>query len=223
MNMKLFGLLSTIQLLLLFLLAGCVSRQNEDGASADRIEAIDTTAVVERGSAITRAAFQELSTSLGQAIQEGGIEHALQFCKVEALPLTDSLSTHYDVQLRRATHRPRNPSNRADSLEMETIRDYISRLERDEELKPAVYQREDQIIFHAPIVINNGLCLNCHGTVGDQINERDMELLKELYPDDKATGFTMGELRGIWSVAFPDAYFDHNENEESSGQKTREP
>lgn len=193
-----------LPLLMISILIGCTSPR-ERQTEAD-IAAIDTSSVVSKGKSITEDAFQTLSSNLMGAMQEGGFEYALQFCKVEALPLTDSLSTHYNVQVRRATHRPRNASNSADSLEMETIRNYIAQLNTQEELTPVLYRSDDQIIYHAPIVINNGLCLNCHGDPGSDIQQERLEMIGELYPDDKATGFDMGELRGIWSVEFPVSY-----------------
>lgn len=206
-------------ILSLTLLVSC-DRQNEKD-QADHISSNDSVAVVQEGKAITQDAFQVLSSKLGQAVQEGGIGYALEFCNVEALPITDSLSANYNVELRRASHRPRNPANRADSLEMETIRDYLSKLENQDpgqaedqkELEPRVYKESEHIIYHAPIMINNGLCLNCHGREGAQIQKKNLELIRQLYPDDEATGFEIGELRGIWSVEFPDAYFEQNEIE----------
>ncbi len=215
--------------IILLLLAGCTPQHDE--TIADRSVPVDTTTIIKDGRTITRDAFQSLSSKLGQAVQEGGISYALQFCNVEALPITDSLSAHHSVELRRASHRPRNPANRADSLEMKTIRSYLSQLEdqgpgRDEdqkELKPRIYKDKEQIIYHAPIMINKGLCLNCHGSEGAQIQEKNLELIRQLYPDDEATGFEIGELRGIWSVEFPETYFENKKTETREGTRAEEP
>jgi len=39
------------------------------------------------------------------------------------------------------------------------------------------------------------LCLNCHGTP-DKVSADVQAKLKELYPDDKATGYGLKQLRG---------------------------
>ncbi|MDX1585620.1 MAG: DUF3365 domain-containing protein, partial [Balneolaceae bacterium] len=131
-----------------------------------------------------------------------------KFCNVEAIPLTDSLSRNAGIEIRRASHRPRNPLNEADSLEMQTINAYLEQLENEQPLDPVTYRLGDDYIYHAPIRITNALCLNCHGQPGSDISEEHLAIINELYTNDKATGFEMGDLRGIWSIRFPKSAVD---------------
>lgn len=41
------------------------------------------------------------------------------------------------------------------------------------------------------------ICLACHGT---DIDPEISDMLREHYPEDQATGFTAGELRGAFSI-----------------------
>lgn len=198
-----------MRLLSLFLLVSMVGcSQQHEAPTDDKPVAIELIQIKEEGSKITSQAFSTLSSNLQQAMSDGGVAHALRFCNVEALPLTDSLSENYGVEIRRASHRPRNQDNRADSLELASIQKYISTLKAGGELKPYTYRSNTGALFHAPIRIMGQLCLNCHGRPGSDISEKDLEIIKKLYPKDEATGFAMGELRGIWSVSFPKAYVD---------------
>lgn len=211
--------LSVIYMLFISLLSfGCGRETDTRGPEYMQLP-FDTAAVVKEGRMIKQAAFRTLSTNLKQAMQEGGVEHALQFCSVEAMPLTDSLSTHYDVQVRRASHRPRNPSNRADSLEMVSIRNYLQQIADEKELAPLIYSTRKGMVYHAPIRIPGQLCLSCHGQPGTDITESNLELIRKLYPEDEATGFAVGELRGIWTIQFPDAFFDKVEKEKEETGK----
>lgn len=194
-----------LPLLALFVTYGCQSESQEQRGTD---LSFDTTAVVNEGQKIAKATFQTLSSNLKNAIEEGGIEHALQFCNVEAIPLTDSLSSYHDVSIRRATHKPRNPYNTADSLEANAIKQYIDNMESGKSLQPVTYADENRITFHAPITITNQLCLNCHGKVNEDIAEEHLVKIQELYPNDQATGFEMGDLRGVWTVRFPATHFD---------------
>lgn len=196
-----------ILIISLFAISSCTSKQD---SSQTETAPIDTAAVIQEGKTIVQSTFTTLSSNLSGALKEGDVAHALQFCNVEAMPLTDSLSTHYGIEIRRASHRPRNPQNQADSLELASIQSYIDQLEKDGELKPIVHNRRGQILFHAPIRIAGDLCLNCHGSPGTDIAQTDLEVIRELYPEDEATGFEMGELRGIWSIGFPESYFTDN-------------
>lgn len=196
-------------LLMLLVMIGC--GQQDKQQSESRVTAVDTTAVVAEGQKITQAAFKTLSSNLQKAMAEGGVEHAVQFCNIEAMSLTDSLATNFGVELRRASHRPRNPANQADSLELESIMLYMKQIEKEAELKPIVHAADQQITYHAPIRIANALCLNCHGQPNIDISDNDLKTITKLYPDDQATGFTFGELRGIWSVRFPENYFEEKQ------------
>ncbi|MBV5321708.1 MAG: DUF3365 domain-containing protein, partial [Sulfuricurvum sp.] len=52
------------------------------------------------------------------------------------------------------------------------------------------------IMFYKPIVINNEACLKCHGNV-----EGDLaKAITAAYPEDKATGYKMGDLRGMIAI-----------------------
>lgn len=197
--------------IILIVLFSC-GRQAEDNRSRSQEFAIDSTVVISEGQQITQVAFQTLSSNLKQALQEGGVEHALQFCSVEAIPLTDSLSMQYGIELRRASHRPRNPDNRADSLELVSIRQYLQQIRDSSELKPLIYRDPTGIAFHAPIRIPGELCLNCHGNPGSDITEKSLAIIQQRYPGDEATGFAVGDLRGVWSIHFPTNFFEADSN-----------
>lgn len=202
-------------LLALLITCGC---QSESPEQINNNLSYDTTAVINEGQQIARATFQTLSSNLQNAIKEGGIEHALQFCNVEAMPLTDSLSSHHNVSIRRASHKPRNPYNTADSLEAKVIEQYIAALETGNNLQPVTYSNENRITFHAPITITNSLCLNCHGKVNEDIAENHLATIRELYPNDQATGFSMGDLRGVWTIRFPASHFDSTDIQQLNEQ-----
>lgn len=71
-----------------------------------------------------------------------------------------------------------------------------------DELKPMVKEMDlNTIAFYAPIRVNE-FCLQCHGKLGETLSEKNYEVIKELYPEDEAIGYSAGDLRGIWSIRF---------------------
>lgn len=52
--------------------------------------------------------------------------------------------------------------------------------------------------------MTNGMCLQCHGTIGQEVSSETFTKIKELYPKDRATGYGLNELRGIWVVEMDD-------------------
>src|SRR5690554_4696328 len=47
-----------------------------------------------------------LGKNLTGAIMEGGTEHALDFCNVQAMPLTDSMSLVHNAKIKRVSDKP---------------------------------------------------------------------------------------------------------------------
>ena len=46
---------------------------------------------------------------------------------------------------------------------------------------------------YKPLMINKKVCLKCHG---DITNEKLKNTIAKKYPEDKATGYKMGDIRG---------------------------
>lgn len=59
----------------------------------------------------------------------------------------------------------------------------------------------DEVYFYYPIVTNT-MCLQCHGTPNKEITTSVLETLTALYPQDKATGYDIEQLRGMWRIQF---------------------
>lgn len=187
---------------------GCVEntkQQQQTEAKDEKItEQVDPEAeLLERGQAITQQMQQLLGSNLKAAMDSAGVPHALTFCNLNAMPLTDSLSDELGVKISRVSHRPRNMNNLANGLEYGFIESYQAKMENKEIPEPQLHEVDGQQVFYAPIIINTPLCLKCHGKPGEDIAAPDLIILSMLYPEDKATDFSLGDLRGMWKVQFP--------------------
>lgn len=172
-------------------------------ASANPISPAVEQAVREKGDAIVAQAFGVLSSRLGKAIAEAGHTNAIEFCSVHGISLTTSVGVTNDVVLRRVTHRPRNPQNRAGTNELAIIRRIEAGLRMEGTPKPVVSaDKPGALTYYAPIVLKLPLCLSCHGEPGTDIKPDVLAQIKKTYPTDEATGFKQGQLRGLWSVEF---------------------
>ena len=104
-------------------------------------------------------------------------------------------------EIKRTSFKIRNPANLPNDLESQILDAYAYSLENGLELTPNL-QRIDQdyILYTRPIILDNALCLACHGKPGEEIVDTQLELLGSLYPEDKAVGYELGQLRGMWSI-----------------------
>ena len=141
-------------------------------------------------------AQQLLGSQLKQKIAEGGPENALEFCNINAIPLTDSISKKYTVTIKRVSDQYRNPDNAANPSELAVITTYKAMLAAGKMPKGLLKDGH----YYSPIV-TNAMCLQCHGTPGKEMTEQTHKKIKSLYPQDKATGYGVDELRGIFSIA----------------------
>jgi hypothetical protein len=160
----------------------------------------------ERGPVIVKEAFAVLSGNLGRAIAENGVNDALQFCSVQAAGLAAGVARTNHVLLKRVSHRARNPENRADAEELVLLESFRTALKASAAVAPEVRTNAaGRFVFYAPITLNNPVCLKCHGDPEREIAPDTMTLIRKLYPEDRATGFKFGELRGLWRIEFLEA------------------
>ncbi|MBT8260812.1 MAG: DUF3365 domain-containing protein [Bacteroidia bacterium] len=142
-----------------------------------------------------------LGKNLMGTIQKKGTIEALKFCNERAYPLTDSMSVVHNANIKRASDKPRNPKNKANTIELEYINVFKDLLKEEKEIEPIVVTQGNQQQFYYPIVTNS-MCLQCHGENGNQLKTETYQNIKDLYPKDLATGYDVNQVRGIWSITF---------------------
>lgn len=182
------------------------SGQTQSGKSAGDLPTLsqeEQDQYMESGKTIAKATFMALSSNLQKALKEGGVAEAAEYCNIVAMPLTDSLSQVHNAQIKRTSQKLRNPENKPTEDELNTMYRYQDQLASSgAPLKPVVKAIDDQTVkFYAPIITQQ-LCLTCHGTIGEELTQENYSILKDLYPEDQATGYGEKELRGIWSITF---------------------
>ncbi|NJN26733.1 MAG: DUF3365 domain-containing protein [Cyclobacteriaceae bacterium] len=147
------------------------------------------------------SAKSTLGKNLQNAIARGGVEHAIAFCNLQAMPLVDSLSHKYHANISRVSTKARNPADRPNDIESQLLEAYSYQWKDSIALKANVQALDEhRYLFTKPILIDNALCLTCHGTLHNGLKEETLEFIKTKYPDDEATGYSLGDLRGMWSI-----------------------
>ncbi len=158
-------------------------------------------AAIEKGRAIAEASFQTLMAQVTSAMQEGGPEHAVQYCSLQALPLVDSLSHVHGVRIKRTSDRVRAPHDSPDTDERRALEHYLQRLQQSEDASsPMVWMVGDSVAYYQPIFIVSSNCLKCHGTPGADLDAAAYAEIQRMYPDDEAIGYAEGQFRGLWSI-----------------------
>ncbi len=154
------------------------------------------------GDTVSTALIQKLGGELKAQMTKNGLIAALGFCNASAPSLTHEISTMTHYTVKRVSMLERNPQNRANATESSILSRWQEKLTAGQPL-PAYEIAADGSMDHyyKPLLINNEACLKCHGTVDPQSELG--RAIKAAYPNDRATGYKMGDLRGMIVVDIP--------------------
>ncbi len=156
---------------------------------------------IKRGLNYVMATKSVLGKNLLGTIKAEGADKAVEFCNLNAINLTDSMSKTQNVHINRMSDQPRNPNNLAKEPFLSKILEYKGQLKEGKELKGGSLLYNEKEYTYFPIVTNK-MCLQCHGNK-TQINKKTLAKINSLYPEDKAKNYKENELRGIWTVEIP--------------------
>ncbi|MFN3689873.1 MAG: DUF3365 domain-containing protein, partial [Fimbriimonadales bacterium] len=161
-------------------------------------------ALLQRARAAADTLFARLLERLNTEYQQGGAERGVQVCAQVAQSLTRQVGREQGVQIRRVSLKNRNPRNAPDAWERQVLQHWERDLKQGKEIGEVAEWRTERngrvYRYMRPIKVAMPLCLECHGT---QIKPEVRRLIRERYPNDKATGYQLGDLRGAFSVKIP--------------------
>ncbi|MCM4159836.1 DUF3365 domain-containing protein [Antarcticibacterium flavum] len=156
--------------------------------------------VAEKGMKYAQTTQQLLAQNLLKAIGDKGTLHAVEFCNVEAMPLTRKMEEEHNAYIRRVSDRNRNEKNEASEQELDYIEHFKEQIATGKDPEPIVITENGRSRFYATILTNK-MCLQCHGKP-EQMKPEVIKKLQDLYPNDKAIGYSENEVRGMWSIEF---------------------
>lgn len=137
---------------------------------------------------------QTLVGELTAAMKQGPA-HAATVCNTRAPAIAAGLGTG-GVTVGRATRKPRNPANLAAGWQADALTFFEAAAAAGQPVAGGAFARQladGRTAYAEPLVIV-GLCLTCHGTTPAP---ELAPVLAERYPQDQATGYQLGELRGV--------------------------
>ena len=144
----------------------------------------------------------ELKQTLQMSMKKKGPIDSISVCNRKAPEITARVSLEKNVKVARTSLKVRNPDNKPDAWEENVLKDFEKRKDQGEPVKQMEYfeltKRNGENVFRYMKAIPTGeVCLTCHG---ENIAEPLADKIHNLYPDDRATGFNIGDLRGAFTV-----------------------
>lgn len=153
------------------------------------------------GSEISAQAQSALLSNVSEAIKKGGTLFAVEFCNLEVSGITDSLNNECNCSISRVSEKNRNPDNALETLTEQQLWKYFLSVHDTKMIHDTVVVVEGQAVYYKPILTAMQTCLQCHGPE-EKIDQATLNKINELYPEDKATGYSLNELRGLWKISF---------------------
>ena len=146
----------------------------------------------------------KLLAVLQAEIAKSGPEGAIEVCRDKAPALAKAASEETGWAIRRVSLRNRNPKAVPDAWERAVLEDFDRRAAAGE--SPATLEKAEVVMVdgkearrYMRALPTQELCLSCHGPV-DRMKPAVVEKLKILYPDDKGTGYAVGQIRGAMTI-----------------------
>lgn len=173
-------------------LAGCPA---EPPPAPPSIAPVASSAAPEqRARAAAQALGARLKARLEEALAAEGPAGAIRVCSQEAPALAAQVSAEQGLRVGRTSFRLRNPANAAPAWAAEWVAARTS--------EPRFAPGEGGGLRALLPITTAPLCLTCHGPA-DALGPDVRAALGERYPEDVATGFQAGELRGWFWVELP--------------------
>jgi len=170
-------------------------------AQAESTATDHSDAAVEARALIKRFAGT-LKPMLQGAMQSGGPVSAVEICAEQAPRIADQVAAESGWEVRRVSLQPRNTERaQPDDWEREQLQAFNQRREQGE--SPMQINHGEVVDGRYRYMQAQGVeavCLHCHG---QQLAEPVAAAIARYYPDDTATGYSEGQIRGAISLIAP--------------------
>jgi hypothetical protein len=143
----------------------------------------------------------KLLVALQEEIARTGAEGAIPVCKDMAPKMAGEISQQSGWKIKRVSLKARNDARATpDEWEKAVLEDFDKRAASGE--SPAKLEKGEKIgdeyrfVKALPV---QALCLGCHGPA-ERLSPAVKTVLGQHYPNDRATGYSEGQIRGVISV-----------------------
>ena len=165
----------------------------------------DLAARVDASRAAIKSFAGALQEQLKSAMAAGGPTAAIEVCEIAAPAIAAEASEDRGWTVGRTSLKLRNPANAPDAWELSVLRDFEARKAAGED--PAGIDRAEFVVHggertfrYMKAIGTQAVCTVCHGTA---VASEVAAALDALYPEDRARGFEVGDIRGAFSITQP--------------------
>lgn len=172
-------------------LAGCAGEKQQPLPSEARLlVACDS---------LTQQFMGELKGELMSALSSGSAAEAISVCKVTAPEVAAKYSETPGWEIKRVSTKTRNPGNKPSKEEAALLARLSGDDARGDVFQWVHNESGDSTFYYVKAIRLQQPCLMCHGDKA-YFEPELVQTLETEYPEDQATGFQVGDLRGAFVV-----------------------
>ncbi len=164
--------------------------------------AVDTEQLTQNSRAAIKALGGELKSTLQASMKASGPIDTISVCNTKAPQISNKISEAKGMKVERTSLKYRNQENKPDEWEKSVLEQFEQRKANGETVSTLDFSeltehKGKKVFRYMKAIATEEVCLNCHGSnLAPPIASR----IKSLYPDDKATGYKKGDIRGAFTV-----------------------
>ncbi len=148
---------------------------------------------------------KDLKHTLVSSMKKDGPAASIGVCNLDAPRIAHEHAEKSGWTIGRTSTKLRNSANAPDGWEAKVLAIFAQKKAQGGDLKSMQYseiiEKDGKKTFRYMKAIGVAkACLNCHG---ENLKPGVSAALKDKYPDDAATGFKMGDLRGAFTLSKP--------------------
>lgn len=199
---------------LILAMTGCDSSNKEQATSSEpvqleaaKIDDASLQAHIDTSRIAMKALGSSLKAELKTAMEQGGPVQALDVCHTKAPELAAMVSADQGdgTMVGRTSLKHRNPNNAPLEWQATVLKDFETRKQAGEDPNSIEFSEVASVdgnkeFRYMKAIPTGEVCLKCHG---GEIDPMVKDRINSLYPEDQATGFRLGDIRGAFVVTKP--------------------
>jgi hypothetical protein len=160
-------------------------------------------ATFKRGQLIADTLQQALIRQMQKAVAENTLVEAAKYCNLQALPPYARLQEEHTATIKRIRLKGQIEGLSLNEMEKQLLDAYQYNQENKLPLENNVQKSgTEQMLFTSPILVNNTVCLKCHGKVEEQLTTQDYQSLQATYKMEGLVDYSVNQPIAIWSILF---------------------
>ncbi len=164
---------------------------------------VDESTRVERAREAVTLLAERFRTEIAASLKEYGVAGSISVCQSLSPDLATQAADASGFEITRTSQRLRNPESAPDAWEAKVLQSFHMRVLTGSDVSKLEYAETvvspegDKVFRYMKAIPVAEPCLACHG--GELRPDVKAEIARA-YPEDKATGYRLGDLRGAFSL-----------------------